>query len=119
CYEGFRLAAIQHGPCFRGIKDLSIGCAPDGSVQAVAELSLACVSTHAAEGFVIDPGMLDSALQAALNLSAVGKKQYEAFIPFALDQIEVFHSCQPAMWAACRISNQTAAVQKIDIDLSD
>lgn len=112
CYEAFRSAGLEYGEGHRGIEKIYVG-----KDQVLAKLSLESSSLDDLDGYILHPGMLDSALQASVGLMP----QLEStFLPFALDELEIRGRCTPDMWAFVRYSkgsSTTDKVKKLDIDL--
>lgn len=116
CYEAFQAMAIDYGPSHQGLAAVWVG-----QGQVLAKLSLPSVSFRPQEGFVLHPGMLDSALQAAIGLLLVsGNRPDSPLLPFALEELELSGPCQPVMWALLRSNDgRGEQVRKFDIDLGD
>ncbi|MGK3962581.1 SDR family NAD(P)-dependent oxidoreductase [Sorangium sp. So ce118] len=118
CYEAFEAIGIQYGPAHRGIESIRLGTS-----EVLARLVLPASVGGTLPEFVLHPSLLDAALQASIGLLA-GRSNGEgkAMLPFALDQLDVFRSLSPAMWAHVRFSEGSGAdapVSKIDVDLLD
>ncbi|HBV98892.1 MAG TPA: hypothetical protein DEF36_17880, partial [Desulfotomaculum sp.] len=124
CYQAFRSAGIDYGPGHQGIEKVYVG---SGKVLAKLSLPLAVAGTLGQ--YTLHPGLLDSALQAAIGLlmdggtAAAGSiGQLHPSLPFALQEIEIYSACASLMWALIRYSSGSAAgdkVQKLDIDVCD
>ena len=104
CYRAFASGGLDYGPSFRGIDTLFVG----------ADLALARLSLQpsvADPRFVLHPSLMDAALQACLGLVAVADEpdgsRAGVSLPFALDALEIFGACAPAMWAVVRFSPGT------------
>ena len=82
-YDMFTIVGIDYGPSHRGIEMLYVG---DGEV--LAKLSLPSSVAETQEAFILHPSILDSALQAAIDLGrgAITKPA----LPFSLDLLECF-----------------------------
>jgi len=108
CYALFANAGLHYGASFRGIDTLYLG-----EAQVLAKLHLAID-----DEFVLHPGMLDSALQACVGLTATSS-QPETELPFSIDRVEIFAACVADMWAWVRLASDVAGVKKFDLDLCD
>ena len=108
CYALFANAGLDYGASFRGIQTLHIG-----ADQVLAKLRL-----DIGHAFALHPGLLDSALQACVGLTAASG-QPEAELPFSMDRVDIFAPCAADMWARARLASDTAGVKKFDIDLCD
>ncbi|MBB3120979.1 SDR family NAD(P)-dependent oxidoreductase [Pseudoduganella violacea] len=112
-YRTFESMGIEYGPFHRGLARLHLG---DG--MAVARLDL---PQAAGSGFVLHPGLLDAAFQAALGVFA-GNGGGGATMPFSLDALDIHGPLTPSMYAVLRVSELAAArpeLQVLDIDLYD
>ncbi len=122
CYEAFRAMGIEYGPGHQGIEQVYVG---EG--QALAKLSLPLSVFDTQDQFVLHPSIMDSALQATIGLMMISddtndKASLKPVLPFALQELEVFGRCTPAMWALIRYREGSKAgdtVQKLDIDVCD
>ncbi len=124
CYEAFRAIGIEYGQGHQGISKLYVG-----SGQVLAKLSLPSSVFDTLGQFVLHPSLMDSALQASIGLNLnmdesmlVSNNSPKLFLPFALEQLEIFNKCTSDMWALIRYSNDSVAenkVKKLDIDLID
>ncbi|MGD0098084.1 MAG: SDR family NAD(P)-dependent oxidoreductase [Terracidiphilus sp.] len=118
CYETLRAVGLEYGPAHRGIEALYSG-AGTGGVQALAKLRLPGCVAKGDSGFVLHPSVMDAALQASIGLMIAGdgKLTPEAWLPFALEQLDIASSCPANGWAWVRYSG--AEAQKVDIDICD
>jgi polyketide synthase PksN len=117
-YERYQRLGIDYGPAHQGIQAVCLGVA-----QVLAKLSLPASVHDTMEKYILHPGLMDSALQAALGLMTEADRQpSKPFLPFALEELEVFGSCAPSMWAYIRPGTGNTfggKVRKLDIDLCD
>ena len=119
-YEIFKTMGINYGPGHRGLKSIYVG-----SNQVLAKLFLPSCISDTANRFVLHPSLLDSALQASLELvvgpnTLNGKTLLKPALPFALDEVVILGPTTPVMWALIRFhSNKKIGdrVQKFNIDL--
>ncbi|KAF0866047.1 SDR family NAD(P)-dependent oxidoreductase [Pseudomonas sp. LD120] len=114
-YPLFAAMGIHYGPGHRGVSRLWLG-----EDRVLARLELA---PEWLEGeWVLHPGLLDSAVQASLGLLLQERDEPgETRLPFAVEQLDVYGSCQALMWALISLERRTpgSVVQRIDIDLCD
>ena len=117
-YRAFKAMGIDYGPSFCCIAALY-----RGHDQVLAELVLPDALDASLRDYVLHPGLLDSALQAAIGLVAQqGSLPKQASVPFALDSIVLVAPCVPCMFAWVRYAPGDqigAGISKIDIDLCD
>ncbi|WP_338930997.1 SDR family NAD(P)-dependent oxidoreductase [Streptomyces netropsis] len=114
-YGAFAAHGIAYGPGHRGIQRLWVG---DG--QVVARLVLPDTVGATPDGYGLHPSLLDSAVQAALGVTA--DDEGTPHLPFAVDEVEITGDCARSMWAWVRSSTgrqEDSAVRRLDIDLCD
>ncbi|MBY9081324.1 SDR family NAD(P)-dependent oxidoreductase [Paenibacillus sp. HN-1] len=121
CYEAFRARGMDYGPAYRGIEEVYIG-----TEQVLAKLSLPDFLSNTKTQFVMHPSLMDSAFQSFIGLliSSGGDVRHcdRPVMPFAMEELEIFDSCQSTMWALVRYSDGSATgdqLQKTGIDLCD
>ncbi|WP_255298242.1 SDR family NAD(P)-dependent oxidoreductase [Brevibacillus dissolubilis] len=124
CYEIFNQMGLEYGPALRGIELLHVG-----QGRILAKLSLPSVIADTTDQYALHPTMMDAALQSAIGLVvganaalAGGEMPLKPYVPFALEELEIFGDCRSTMWALVR--NQEGSivggkVQKLDVDLCD
>ncbi len=115
-YDAFKKMGIDYGPGHQAVEALYVG-----AEQVLAKLSLPSSVSDTYEQFVLHPSLMDSALQASVGL-IMENGDLKPVIPFALENLEIFHPCQSKIWAFIRYSDLSAAgepVQKLDIDVCD
>ena len=124
CYEAYRAVGIDYGPGCRGVEAIYAGVDGERRPMALAKLSLPSALWGSAEQFVLHPCVMDSALHASIGL--MGEVDGDSFaklsLPFALQEIEIFSSCMPEMWALIRPGHNSGdggKVRKLDIDICD
>ncbi|MEV0636193.1 SDR family NAD(P)-dependent oxidoreductase [Streptomyces sp. NPDC050619] len=114
-YGAFAAHGIVYGPGHRGIQRLWVG---DG--QVMARLVLPDTVGTTLDGYGLHPSLLDSAVQAALGVTA--DDEGTPHLPFAVDEVEITSDCARSMWAWVRPSTgrqEDSAVRRLDIDLCD
>ncbi len=113
CYERFARAGFEYGPAHRGIYRLHIG-----EAGVLAELRLPATVSDSLNHFVLHPALLDAALQASIGMMQASS--FPPYLPFALQELEVFGRCAARMWAFIRYSEGSTpddTVYHLDIDL--
>ncbi|MCX2924138.1 SDR family NAD(P)-dependent oxidoreductase [Streptomyces sp. NEAU-W12] len=114
-YGAFAAHGIDYGPGHRGIQRLWAG---EG--QAVARLVLPDSVGTTLGGYGLHPALVDSALQAAVGVTA--DADGTPHLPFAVDEVEIAGDCARSMWAWVRPSGgrqEDSGVRRLDIDLCD
>ena len=122
---------INYGPAYRGLQEMYIG-----KGQVLARISLPDVVSNTLNQFHLHPCLIDSALHASIGFSvseilklgdeadpsSLADGSQKAFVPFALQEAEIFGPCETQMWSLVRYSDHMGAnrkVQKVDIDICD
>src|SRR5438128_18888 len=92
-----------------------------GSGQLLAQLRLPSNVAHTSGDYVLHPGLMDGAMQAAVALIDVGPGSNQARLPFALEMLRIVSPCTAEMVAWMRHAQGHSAddVVKLDIDLCD
>ncbi|WP_372366348.1 aminotransferase class III-fold pyridoxal phosphate-dependent enzyme [Candidatus Uabimicrobium sp. HlEnr_7] len=109
CYQNFMSSGMIYGPKHRGIERIFYT-----ENQAIAKLHLPI--TEADNEYVIHPGLVDSALQSAIQFVITHRLQYGQYLPFTLGEIRILKSCTEEMYAWVRYANNNSS---LDIDLCD
>ncbi|WJQ79785.1 SDR family NAD(P)-dependent oxidoreductase [Brevibacillus brevis] len=124
-YEFFRAIQIDYGLGHKGIDKVYVGPG-----QVLAKLVLPLAVTGSEDQFVLHPSLMDSALQASVELTLSSRDvmssdsltKRKPVMPFALEEMEIIRPCTSEMWAYVRYSDGSQAgnkVEKYDIDLCD
>jgi polyketide synthase PksN len=90
CYATFAQAGLTYGETHRVIRSVSLGSTADGERYVIAELKLPASSDAA--GYLLHPGILDGAIQAAIGLTIEESNgaSREAALPFSLSSVEAW-----------------------------
>ncbi|WP_338683666.1 SDR family NAD(P)-dependent oxidoreductase [Bacillus velezensis] len=95
CYEAFDSLGITYGPSHQALDAVYAG-----SGEVLAKLTLPPSAREEKEPFILHPSMLDAALQASIGLVlSDGSASGRPFLPFALQDMQVFSACRETMWA--------------------
>ncbi|ANU30635.1 polyketide synthase [Bacillus velezensis] len=95
CYEAFDSLGITYGPSHQALDAVYAG-----SGEVLAKLTLPPSAREEKEPFTLHPSMLDAALQASIGLVlSDGSASGRPFLPFALQDMQVFSACRETMWA--------------------
>ena len=95
CYEAFDRLGITYGPSHQALDAVYAG-----SGEVLAKLTLPPSAREEKEPFILHPSMLDAALQASIGLvHSDGSASGRPFLPFALQDMQVFSACRETMWA--------------------
>ncbi|HKP98382.1 MAG TPA: type I polyketide synthase, partial [Fibrobacteria bacterium] len=120
-YSRFTAMGLEYGSSHRTLTELRLG---EG--QSLARLSLPASPASGAQAYVLHPGLLDGALQACVGLLAdLDGEPGRPALPFTLDSMRIFASCNGALFAWCRYApaafqgGRGDAVARVDIDLCD
>ena len=127
CYAAYEKMGISYGPGHKGIETLYIG-----DDQLLARLALPASVFDQGGQFTLHPGLMDSALQAAIgfmirdhladsglagsalsdanliNSGFIDSGNFKPSVPFALESIAVYAPCPSTLWAHIRSGNNDA-----------
>ncbi|PWK14992.1 beta-ketoacyl synthase N-terminal-like domain-containing protein [Tumebacillus permanentifrigoris] len=119
CYQTFSKMGMEYGAGHRGIQVVYTG-----ADQALAKLSLPYSIHSTKDAYTLNPGLLDSALQATIgvtlgaDISAL--ESLKPTLPFALQEIVTYAPVPAESWVALRFSpgvKRGDSVLKYDLDL--
>jgi polyketide synthase PksN len=112
-YRRFRQMGIDYGASHRGVVRVYAG-----REKILARLELPHVETAEGAACKLHPGMLDSAFQASLALTA-SRDRLTPALPFALEKLEFYKGCGRAMWALVQVGGRgkDGHVRQLDFDL--
>lgn len=117
-YPAFADMGLHYGPSFRGIVAVERG---DG--ELLVELSLPPRAQAGSGAFVLNPSMLDSALQGSISLIGEIAGPGKSALPFALESLRIMAPCTEQMTAWVRHvqagAGAASGLFKMDIDLCD
>ncbi|MFD2408148.1 SDR family NAD(P)-dependent oxidoreductase [Azorhizophilus paspali] len=121
-YRLFDEMGVDYGDSHRGIRQLMVA-ERGGRREVLAELDLCGSLSNIADDWRLDPGIIDSALQAAIGMllpldSSVAELT-SPLMPFALERLEIIAPCRRRMWALLRREAGDNPAGRIDIDLCD
>lgn len=117
CYAQLTDMGLDYGPGHQCMEHLWVG-----DFGVLVKLATPATSEPPQEDFVLHPGVLDSALQAALGLKLEEAGAARVSVPFALAHFELLRQSAPPRWAWLRPQPDARAstgLQLIDIDLFD
>ncbi|MCA1195600.1 SDR family NAD(P)-dependent oxidoreductase [Saccharopolyspora sp. 6V] len=114
CYQRYRGFGMDYGPALRAVESLHTG-----SRRAVARLVLPAAARDAE--FVLNPSLLDCALQATAGLFLDQGDAAGAALPYALRELEVLRPTPETGWAVVRFAEDDhgGEVRRIDLDVCD
>jgi len=117
-YAACARMGLLYGPSFQAVTDIR-----RGRGQVLAQLRLPELVRNTAGDYGLHPSLLDSALQAALGLTADPSELSDRpRLPFALETLRITGPCGTEMVAWVRYaanSRPSDSVVKVDIDLCD
>ncbi|HYI08885.1 MAG TPA: SDR family NAD(P)-dependent oxidoreductase, partial [Thermoanaerobaculia bacterium] len=93
-YDRFRAFGLHYGPAFQTIQEVYIN-----HDFALAKLKLADELEGEFGQYILHPSMIDGALQTIAGLVAAGSSPRTAYLPFALDEIEILGSVPQTCYA--------------------
>ncbi|GGP81511.1 hypothetical protein GCM10010185_64360 [Saccharothrix coeruleofusca] len=116
CYERFAALDLAYGPALRAVQ--RVHC---GERLAVARLRLPSAAADD-PAFVLNPSLLDAALQSTLGLFAGdGAVAVPAAVPHAVDEVHVARPLPASAWAVVRFGagDGSTGEYAFDIDVCD
>ncbi len=125
CYRAFVEAGFQYGPAFQVLEELWLG-----QGQALARLVLPEFLRETKAAYTLHPSLLDAAFQACAvlsmdeSLAASGSSSSGPArgLPFALQSVDLFHTCPATGWAWIRLADggrSESRLHKYDVDICD
>ncbi|MEM9931904.1 MAG: polyketide synthase dehydratase domain-containing protein, partial [Bacteroidota bacterium] len=109
CYALFKELGFGYGSTFRGIETLYYS-----REEALSRLSLS-----REEGYVLPPGLLDSALQTCIGLG-LATEEKTLSLPFSVKEVTLYGAVDESRWTYARRSSGVPfgeRVTKYDIDM--
>ena len=109
CYALFKERGLNYGTSFRGIATLYYS-----EAEALSRITL-----PKEKGYILQPGVLDSALQTCLGLG-FSKGTHPLALPFSVKEINIYKDLPETTWCYARTSAGNKATGKVtsyDIDL--
>ncbi|WP_368313902.1 SDR family NAD(P)-dependent oxidoreductase [Luteibacter sp. CQ10] len=126
CYDAFAARGVDYGPTHRTLRRVGMGRDDAGRPYVLATLEAAPAPHDDEANFFLDPGLMDGALQATIGWSldddATGTllDAGVAWVPYALDRVEVLGPLNGRAYAVLRRSASTQAdLPTFDIRLHD
>ena len=118
CYAAFSSVGLEYGQTHRGLRTLKTGQDDAGRRFVVANIEMPAPRSDAATRCVLQPSILDAALQGLMGLE-LGAHVPRASVPFAVERVEIFDRCPSQACAVIRESDESATQRKVDIELCD
>lgn len=125
-YSEYERRGFSYGPGHKVIEELCIGRDDQGMRVVMAKLAYPAAIGKTAQGYVLNPSMLDGALQVsigiALNSDAEIGVNSVPVVPFAIESVDVIRSIPEVAYAWVRHSSNSRAadkIQKLDISVLD
>ena len=117
-YDILTRMGLIYGPAHQGIKNIYLG-----EREVLAELRLPAVIQESQGDYVLNPSLMDSALQASIGLfEDLVNIPKNPSIPFALDAIRILAPCTRDMVAWVRYAQGSEpgdSITRLDVDLCD
>ena len=120
-YDFYKALGVEYGPGHRGLEQVYTG-----QGRVIAKLSLPECVAETEEQYVLHPSIMDAALQASMGMIQTGDIDGivtpKPSLPFALQELQIYHRCIRHMWAVIEYSKGDMAsdkLRKLDIDLCD
>ncbi|NML68959.1 SDR family NAD(P)-dependent oxidoreductase [Chryseobacterium sp. RP-3-3] len=107
-YNSFRNRGLFYGFTFQGIKEMHCS-----ETRAVSQIIL-----PREDGFVLSPGMLDSALQTCMGIGFVPEGG-SLELPFSLRELNIYGALPETVWCYTEVTNPKARLKEYAIYLCD
>ncbi|WP_223148939.1 SDR family NAD(P)-dependent oxidoreductase [Aquimarina sp. RZ0] len=107
CYQLFKEIGLDYGSSFQGIEKL---------YYSTTE-SLSKIHLDLEEGYVLPPGLLDSALQTCIGMS-LGDQKKVLSLPFSVKEVNIYGAVEDTAWCyVCKRSahNSASTIGSYDI----
>ncbi|WP_248134079.1 SDR family NAD(P)-dependent oxidoreductase [Pseudomonas sp. W2Jun17] len=119
CYRHFTGLGVDYGVNFRCLVEYAASADIDHPQQLLVRLARNPGATPNT-GWLLEPGLTDSALQAAAHWLARDWPEPRALVPFSLERLDVFSAAEPVWaYAVRRQAAGWASVPAVDIQLAD
>jgi acyl transferase domain-containing protein/NAD(P)-dependent dehydrogenase (short-subunit alcohol dehydrogenase family) len=124
CYRTLARRGYEFGPSFNGIQKVFCSTDTQRPTEVLAEIKLPAEAADCRSEFVLHPGVLDSAIQAAIGLEGVDSSSEarnadsaQPALPFAIDSVEILRPCTDALRVWIRHADTRKGSMKLDLDL--
>ncbi|WP_103865513.1 SDR family NAD(P)-dependent oxidoreductase [Aquimarina sp. I32.4] len=107
CYDFFKGINLNYGPSFQGIEQLWYN---DSVV-------LSRIRLPKEEGYLLQPGILDSALQTCIGFAIEEETLATLHLPFSLKELTIFKDLTETVWCYVKKNTVNSKVVEYDIDL--
>ncbi|MBB5646149.1 non-ribosomal peptide synthetase [Pedobacter cryoconitis] len=108
CYNLFSGAGLEYGSSFRGIKALYYS----------EDVVLSRISLPVDYTYVLNPGVLDSALQTCIGMQ-LGKSSKELLLPFSVTELNIYQALPDELWCYAKKNRAGSRVSSYDVHLLD
>ncbi|WP_422653301.1 SDR family NAD(P)-dependent oxidoreductase, partial [Chitinophaga sp.] len=105
CYQLFKAKGLNYGASFRGIEKLYYS----------TNKALSRIALPRQEDYILQPGMLDSALQTCAGIS-FAKEEQTLSLPFSVREVNIYHELPAVVWCYAR-EYKGNNITSYDIDL--
>lgn len=105
CYNKISEIGINYSKEFTGISEIYNS---KDSIMVKLDIDTEIFDNH--DAYILNPGILDSAIQSAIALSEEGQKEILT-IPFSLKEINAYGKCTGDMWARVEYSPDAAPIE--------
>ena len=108
CYALFQSLGLHYGKSFQGIETLYYN----------AEEALSKITISKNESYILDPGLLDSALQSCIGLS-LNEDAPKLMLPFHIKEVNIYEDLPESFWCYVRKSDtaKSSNMESYDVEL--
>ncbi|WP_226294048.1 SDR family NAD(P)-dependent oxidoreductase [Aquimarina algicola] len=110
CYEIFRGIGLNYGASFQGIEKLWYN----------DSIALSKIELPSDSNYILQPGIMDSALQTCILLEMGTKNDSTLAVPFSVKEVNIYGNVLEASWCRARKknrNNKNTSTSSYDIDL--
>lgn len=109
CYEAFKTVGLEYGDSFQGIKKMYFN----------ENESLVSIHLPAWEGVILNPGVMDAALQATIGVD-FNNKQGGLQLPYSLQAVDIYSKdLSRASWCYVQKNKEKSRVHKYSMQILD
>ncbi|KAA1240766.1 type I polyketide synthase, partial [Aquimarina sp. RZ0] len=109
CYRLFKELGLNYGKSFQGIEELYYN-----NIESLSKINVSYE-----EGFILPPGLLDSALQTCIGIS-LNNSEMSLSLPFSVKEVNIYDDVHKTIWCYVKKNTQSKPGSKIssyDINL--
>ncbi|WP_216843120.1 non-ribosomal peptide synthetase, partial [Granulicella sp. S190] len=122
CYGFLEESGIRYGTSHRGLEYIDIGTDAKGLRQVLGKVQLPDCVQKTSSDYMLHPSLMDASLQAAIGLMEQESCELSAYLPFAVDEVEIYGRPSTDAWVWVRYSESHRAgesLRRMHVDICD